>query len=97
MRIRAYLPGRAPYTAEIDGTDFRALQEFVGGYIEAVAIPLGLWLICNEEGKLLGLPANRRIPNGDIVVGPFFVCRAQGENFSDLPEEDDELADSLFS
>ncbi len=39
----------------------------VGGYIEV--LPLSdVCLVCNEDGKLLGLEGNRRLGN-DIIVG----------------------------
>lgn len=44
------------------GAELETLQGIVGGYIEAVAgnpdYTLTFWI--NEEGKLLGLPPNRR-------------------------------------
>jgi hypothetical protein len=38
--------------------ELSALQEVVGGYIEAVSLPNGIVLWCNEEGLLEGLPQN---------------------------------------
>jgi len=53
-----------------------ALQALVGGNIEAVPLEGGLTLVCNEEGKLLDLPANTIIPEiGDWVAGTFFVTK----------------------
>ena len=43
--------------------------------------------ICNEEGKLLGMEGNRRIP-GDVLAGPFFVVGDAGETFRSLTEEE---------
>ena len=47
--------------------------------------------ICNEEGKINGLPLNRAVyadPNReemlDIIAGTFFVCDCSGENFGSL-------------
>ena len=69
--------------ARVDGGYLEDLHRLVGGYIEIVH-PVGLEdpfvLVCNEEGKLIGLPVNRAaslmygvrdhgIPmNGDIVL-----------------------------
>ena len=50
-------PGCAPELVEVDNT-LKALQAEVGGYIEAVTLPYGAALICNEEGMLCGLPFN---------------------------------------
>lgn len=51
-------------------------------------------LICNDEGKLLGLPANRALRDSegnlyDIVCGTFFLCGVppDKENFSSLTAE----------
>lgn len=48
--------------------------------------------ICNEEGKLQGLPLNRALRDEDnsvydIVAGTFFVCDCSTENFKSLNEE----------
>ena len=40
--------------------DLKAAQEFVGGYVEGIAMPNGDYLIINEEGKLIGLPINEQ-------------------------------------
>ena len=48
----------------------------------------GACLICNEDGKLLGLEPNRRIGQ-DVIVGTFFLANSdlEGQMFS-LSEED---------
>ena len=65
------------------------LQKTVGGYIEVVHIMDSadgkpILLVCNEEGKLLNLEHNMYIENEEIV-GTFFLCSEEGENFTDLP------------
>lgn len=37
----------------------KELQGYVGGLIQIVPLPSGQVLICNDEGKLKGLPINR--------------------------------------
>ena len=73
-----------------------SMQRAVGGLIQAVYEPGGrdAALICNEEGKLLGLPLNRalRNENGEIydaIAGTFFICGAptDSENFTSLTDE----------
>ena len=49
-------------------------------------------LICNEEGKVYGLPYNRAIRDEagkvqDIIAGPFFVCGLGEDDFCPLPKE----------
>ena len=59
-----------------------AMQEIVGGLIQPIYLfdePVAL--VCNDEGKLLDLPANRGLRNKDgqiydIVCGTFFLCGA---------------------
>ena len=94
MKVLIVEPNRAPYSAEItDG--LKGMQRIVGGLIDAVypfAEPVAL--VCNDEGKLLGLPLNRALydaDNGkicDIVAGTFFLCGCplDGDCFTSLTE-----------
>ena len=43
-------------------------------------------LVCNDEGKLLGMEGNRRLDNGSIIAGPFFVIGDTGEHFRSLTD-----------
>jgi len=82
------LPGKKPEARVIPNT-LEALQELVGGYIEAVSVPIGSGciFICNEEGKLHLMEPNFYY-GGDIFVGPVFICCRSGEDFSDLQLRD---------
>ena len=93
MNVLMVEPGKTPYETQI-GDGLQGMQEAVGGYIEAVYLyeePVAL--ICNEEGKLKGLPFNRalRDENGnvcDVVAGKFFfVGIGDEDDFTDLPHE----------
>ena len=64
--------------------DLEAFQKAVGGNIEVVRFD-NVLIICNEEGKLLGLPKNMPLPNGDWLVGNIIVCGADDEDFTDCP------------
>lgn len=66
--------------------ELEELQRLVGGYIECVGLLDDVVLICNEEGKLDGLPPNRRI-SGDMIVGDFLIVGQDGEDFADLSED----------
>lgn len=85
-------PGKAPYVTDI-GNDLRSMQQAVGGYIQAVyPYEETVVLVCNEEGKLDGLPLNRalRDEDGDIydvVAGNFFLAGIGDDDFIDLPDE----------
>ena len=61
MRILLVEPGKKPVVREIDGS-LKSMQELVGGTIQALyPFEEPVALICNDEGKLLGLPL--RAPN----------------------------------
>ena len=85
LKILIVEPMKAPRRADIPHT-LEAMQQVVGGYIEAV-YPFDdpVVLVCNEEGKLKGYELNRRVP-GDIIAGTFFLCTLAGEDFTDLSE-----------
>ena len=76
--------------------DLESMRRRVGGDIEAVYEPGGrdAALICNDEGKLLGLPLNRALRDEkgeiyDVIAGSFFVCGAppDSESFTSLTDE----------
>lgn len=78
-------PGKAPEETTIPNT-LAAMQQMVGGYIEVVYLE-DACLVCNEEGKLIGLEGNRRVGN-DIIAGTFFLVGDQGDgDFCSLPQE----------
>ena len=56
MKILLVEPGKKPVLSEIDGS-LKSMQEVVGGTIQAIfPFEEPVALICNDEGKLLGLP-----------------------------------------
>ena len=62
-------PGKPAVMAEI-GSDLNSLQRAVGGSIEAAYFyddPIAI--VCNEDGKNIGLPMNRAVKdeNGEII------------------------------
>ena len=76
MRVLLVRPEEMPEVREIDRT-ISVMQELVGGTMQAV-YPFDdpVALVCNDEGKLLQLPANRALRDGagkiyDIVCGTF--------------------------
>lgn len=86
IRVLLMEPGVLPRAATIPNT-LEALQQAVGGYIEAVELEDGVCLICNEEGKLMGLPANRRV-GSDIIAGTFLIVGEADGEFRSLPDAD---------
>ena len=87
-------PGYLPYEKEIPDTlnadeHLRALQEIVGGWIEAIyPYDEEVAIVCNEEGLINGLPFNRSVPGGyGGVFGTFFICGLGEDNFCSLPPD----------
>ena len=72
-----------------------AMQKLVGGLIEEyMPFEDDVALICNDEGKMRGLPLNRAIEGEDgkimdVIAGDFFICYApiESERFLSLPKE----------
>lgn len=77
-------PGKAPVVTVL-GNDLRSLQKAVGGRIELVTIADDACVLCNEEGKLIGLEGNRRLGN-DILTGTFYVVGFRGDEFVSLTD-----------
>ena len=75
------------------GSGLESLQEAVGGWIEAVypyKDPVAI--VCNEEGKLDGLPLNRALRDEDgyiydVIAGTFLVVGLTEDNFGSLSNE----------
>mgnify|MGYP003291136799 CR=1 FL=1 len=94
MKVLIVEPLKAPYIAEIDGS-LESMQKIVGGLIQAIyPFDDSVALICNDEGKLMGLPLNRPLADSsgniyDIIAGTFFLCAAPSasDSFTSLTEE----------
>lgn len=92
MRILLIEPGKKPSVQEIAGT-LESIQDIVGGLIQAVyPFKEPVALVCNDEGKLLGLPLNRGLEDidgnlYDIICGTFFICGIEEDRFVSLTEE----------
>ena len=79
-------PGKEPRLSTVVD-DLDHLQEIVGGPIEAGSyLPQRVMLICNGEGKNMGLPPNRPNPTNseDTICGTFLLCSFEGEHFTSL-------------
>ena len=84
MKIVVKKVGQKPEVNEIQGT-LEEYKEIVGGYIECFDVIDNIVCICNEEGKLNGLPANF-IFGRDVIVGDVFFCTAGEEDFESLDD-----------
>ena len=94
-------PEKRPYVKEIS-CELEALQREVGGYIQAV-YPFDdtVAIICNEEGKLQGLPLNRALYDEDgilfdIIAGTFIVAGLTEDNLGSLTAEQTERYSERF-
>ena len=105
MRVVMVEPGKVPYEKEID-PGLKSMQEVVGGLIQAVyPYDEPVALICNDEGKLQGLPYNRALRDPetleiyDAVAGIFFLCGApaDSEDFTSLSNEQVEMCKKRFA
>ena len=82
INILVVEPGKAPYPASVEGT-LEAFSKIVGGPIEVgCSLPHRAMLICNSEGKNLGLPPNRAHPKGSI---PMYREFGLERDFLDMP------------
>ena len=104
MTILKIEPYKSPEVIEIDGS-LETMQSIVGGLIQSV-YPFDdpIALVCNDEGKLLNLPANHILLDPetedirDIIFGTFFLCGApaDSENFTSLTPEQIKTYTDLF-
>ena len=87
-------PGKYPKLVEIEDT-LEAMQETVDGYIEEY-MPFDdeVAIVCNEEGKVNGLPLNRAVYGEnkeilDVIAGKFFIAYApiESEKFQSMPKD----------
>lgn len=85
-------PNEYPQKVTI-GAELKDLQEAVGGTITATypfTDPVAI--VCNDEGKLLGLPMNRALRDEhgqtyDVLTGNFLVVGLGKEDFASLSPE----------
>lgn len=103
IRVLIVEPGKYPRPASIT-KKLETYQDVVGGYIECIypsyADKVGL--VCNEEGKLDGLPLNRALrfeDSGkvyDVIAGTFFIVGLSDDDFRSLTDNEIETFDRLF-
>lgn len=87
-------PNKYPKMIEIEDS-LEAMQKIVGGDIEEyMPFEDEVALICNEEGKINGLPLNRAVYDSEhnmieIMAGDFFICHApfSSEKYLSLPPD----------
>lgn len=92
MKILMMEPEKHPYPTEITN-ELKSLQSAVGGLIQVIyPFEDTVVLVCNEEGKLSGLPLNRGLQHPDtgelydVIAGKFFLCGDEDGEFCSLTE-----------
>ena len=102
MTVLKIMPGRKPEQVVISHT-LEAMQQLVSGSIQAI-YPYNdnVALVCNEEGKILGLEPNRAVYDEDtgdildIISGTFFICGLSVDDFCSLTPQQLERYSTLF-
>lgn len=91
IRVIIKEPGKEPREDQSFPNTLEAFQKAVGGYIEAVAVSHHVVLICNEEGRLIGLPENF-----GSFVGPVVAVGTKGPEFASLRNQDVDMVLELM-
>lgn len=101
MKVLVVEPEKEPYVKEIS-SGLSSLQKEVGGFIEAVyPFEDPVAIICNEEGKLEGLPLNRALRDEDghvydIIAGTFLIAGLSEDNFCSLDDAQIEKFSAMY-
>ena len=95
-------PGREPRIVRLDNS-LESLQAAVSigadyrGLIEIISLSDEVCILCNEEGKLIGLEPNRRLWS-DVLCGVFYVTGQDEEgNLCSLSAKDMEHYKKYFA
>jgi hypothetical protein len=80
--------------AAVVALTWKEVRSFVGGAVQAIPIGApgkrfgeGLYLLCNEDGWGLGLPANRWV--GELqqwIAGPFLIVQQLGDDYASMTD-----------
>ena len=101
MKVLVVDPEKEPYVKDIS-SGLSSLQKEVGGFIEAVyPFEDPVAIICNEEGKLEGLPLNRALRDEDghvydIIAGTFLIAGLSEDNFCSLDDAQVEKFSAMY-
>ena len=101
IKVLMVEPGKHPKVTMLKD-DLDSLQKAVSigadyqGLIEIISIGNGDCLLCNEEGKLIGLEGNRRLGN-DIIVGVLYILSEDSDgNLVSLSDKKIQYYTELF-
>lgn len=76
-------PGEKPHSTWISNS-LKNLQLTVDGYIETVTVTPDMVIICNEEGRIKGLPYNCTVGRINFV-GTIIVAGIKDDEFANIP------------
>lgn len=83
MKVFFKEPGKAIRQMQVPN-ELHTLQQLIGGYIESVTLCTDLVVLCDEEGRLKGLPHNCEVCGVDFY-GPIVFVGVDGDEFCDVP------------
>lgn len=92
MDVLLIKPNEFPQPIQIE-PGLKSMQQAVGGYIEAVyPFEDPVAIICNEEGKMMGLPLNRALRDDDgdiydVLAGDVLIVGLTEDDFGSLTPE----------
>lgn len=91
LKVLLIKPNKLPKVINIKNT-LEEKQKQVGGYIEYTYLENcdDVAIICNEEGKVLGLPPNRDVGH-DIIMGDFLIVGDDAEIGEDRSLTDNQI------
>lgn len=96
IRVLYVQPGKYPEERIVEN-DLKSMQKLVGGDIESVAPwRANVRVVCNQKGKLNGMPLNRLLEDYDILAGSFFVCGLRDGDFTSLTDEQFKRYEKLY-
>ena len=102
IKVLRVEPRKEPEIVELRN-DLDSLQKAVSigadyqGLIEIISLDEDTCVLCNEEGKLIGLEPNRRFYD-DVLVGVFYVCGQDRQgNLSSLSKKAIEYYTKVFA
>lgn len=96
MRVYRKEPRKRGKIMEIENT-LDNLQAAVGGYIQAVYLPIsGVAILCDEEGRLKGLDQNICTRDYGPIVGPVLFVGIDGEEFTGLNDDQIKMVRDVY-
>lgn len=90
MNVLMYKVGQPPEVIEVEYA-LHAMQELIDGNLEMLGIGEGFILVADAEGVLKNKPVNRVIRLSGFnttIQGDFFICKAEGEHFVSITDQE---------